>query len=87
MIERARSLLRRGLGSGRARIESIRENRERSRLFAELGEARYAQSKGVATSDEEIERLIGELDALEALTAETETSDGPDASTSATDAS
>ncbi len=87
MIESARSFLQRRLGSGRARIESIRQGRERSRLFAELGEARYAQSKGVATSEAEIERLIGELDALEASTAETETSDGPDASTSETDAS
>jgi hypothetical protein len=64
IINRARELASNAFGQGQQRIDRIRVDRRRSELLTELGESCYAQSKGVATSAAEIERIIGEIDDL-----------------------
>jgi hypothetical protein len=64
VLDRARDTANRLVDAGRDKANDVREKRDRAQLLRELGEARYAQSKGVTTSEAEIERLIGEIDAL-----------------------
>ena len=65
ILDRARELSSRAVESGRRRIDDARTDRRRDDLLRELGEARYAQSKGVTTSEGEIERIIAEIDDLD----------------------
>ena len=78
IVDRVRAEASNALSSGRERIDRTRADRHRSQLFRELGEACYAQSKGVATSAAEIERITGAIDALDR--------DDPAETTSVTDA-
>ena len=64
IVDRVRDMTSNAVDQGQQRIDSIRSDRRRSQLLHELGEARYAQSKGVATSEAEIARIIGEIDDL-----------------------
>ena len=65
IFDQVRELCGSAVDRGRHRIERSRTDRTRAQLLRELGEARYAESKGVATSAGEIERIIGELDDLD----------------------
>ena len=65
IVDRVRDMTSNAVDQGQQRIDSIRSDRRRSQLLHELGEARYAQSKGVATSEAEIARIIGEIDDLD----------------------
>jgi hypothetical protein len=65
ILDRVRELSSNAVEHGQERIDGMRDGRRRSQLLHELGEACYAQSKGVATSDAEIERIIGEIDDLD----------------------
>ena len=51
--------------AGRSKATGVQRSRQRSQLLRQLGDARYAKSKGVVTSDAEIERIIAEIDALD----------------------
>ena len=65
IVDRVRELGASAVDHGRKRINGRRVDRRRDELLHELGEARYAESKGVATSAGEIERIIGEIDDLD----------------------
>lgn len=83
LINTARSLVEGQLQAGKAKVASMQQGRDKTRLLTELGEARYAQSKGVTTSEAEMDRLIAELDALEVSEADENEPDAAEASTEA----
>jgi CBS domain-containing protein len=60
--DRARDQARHGTALGRARIEELRAQRQRSKLLQQLGEAYYAEHAGKATQAAVVDRLAA-LDA------------------------
>lgn len=64
-LVRLKDTISKVVGAGRSKAAGVQRSRERSQLVRELGNARYAKSKGVVTSDDEMERIIAEIDALE----------------------
>jgi hypothetical protein len=64
ILDQARSAATRCRDAASTKVDGLRAKRQHARLISELGEARYAKSKGVTTSDAEIERIIAEIDAL-----------------------
>jgi CBS domain-containing protein len=60
--DRARGQARHGTAMGRARIEELRAERQRSKLLQQLGEAYYAEHAGKATQAAVVDRLAA-LDA------------------------
>ncbi|MET7399110.1 CBS domain-containing protein [Dactylosporangium sp. NPDC005572] len=60
-FDKVKASAKRGLASGRARVEQTRAQRQRAGLLQELGEAYYAEHTGQATH----EAVAGRLDALD----------------------
>jgi CBS domain-containing protein len=60
-FDKVKESARRGLASGRARMDQARALRQRTRLLRELGEACYAEHAGQATH----EAVVGKLRALD----------------------
>lgn len=70
VFDRFKTMARRATESGRAQAEDLRLRRRRGDLLRQLGEAAYGNAKGQPGLASEIDRLVDEIDQLEASSLE-----------------